>query len=99
MHKVLRTLLPHLRNIVFWMANALELLHFFDSNMRNYISNSSRDESVVESVDESEAPSMLSAIQDEISSELEEVVMYTFQQTVYYLTKVGLLVGYLLSKT
>ena len=84
-HKVLRVLLPHLRTIVFWMANALELLHFFHSYMEDYVGQTEAEEETAE------GPSLVASFQDEITAELEEVVMYTFQQSVYYLTKVRLL--------
>ena len=55
--------------------------------MKSYIAQPEPDEENVE------GSSVTSSFDDEITAELEEVVMYTFQQSVYYLTKVSLHAG------
>ncbi|XP_070581241.1 ras-associating and dilute domain-containing protein-like isoform X2 [Ptychodera flava] len=76
----MKELLPDLQTIIFWMANALEMLNHFQNSLVDYLM----------SPDESLPPgsrASLAAADEEVLSVLEEVVMYTFQQTVYYLTK------------
>ena len=74
-------LLPDVKPVVLWMSNSMELLHFFRCNLMDYLMDPS-----VSLVSDSRAS--LAYAEDEILGVLEEVVMYTFQQTVYYLTKV-----------
>ena len=62
------------------MSNCLEMLPFLQTNMSNYIKDpldlAFQGDDVVVNADE------------ELLMFLEEVVIYTFQQTVYHLTKV-----------
>lgn len=78
--KALEELLPQLRPVVFWMSNCLEMLPFLQTNMSNYIKDpldlAFQGDDVLVNADE------------ELLMFLEEVVIYTFQQTVYHLTKV-----------
>ncbi|XP_077980052.1 ras-associating and dilute domain-containing protein-like [Glandiceps talaboti] len=76
----MKELLPDLQSIIFWMANALEMLNHFQGAMIDYLM------SPAESLPPGSRASLATA-DDEVLSVLEEVVMYTFQQTVYYLTK------------
>ena len=62
------------------MANCLEMLPYLQANMSQFIKDSSQ---VSEFGDEA----LLNA-DEELLMFLEEVIIYTFQQTVYHLTKV-----------
>ena len=66
--------------MVFWMSNCLEMLPFLQANMSQFIKDpldlAVRGDDVLVNADE------------ELLMFLEEVVIYTFQQTVYHLTKV-----------
>uniref|UniRef100_A0A8C9V8J3 Ras association and DIL domains 2b n=1 Tax=Scleropages formosus TaxID=113540 RepID=A0A8C9V8J3_SCLFO len=71
-------LLPGLRPLVLWMENSIELLHFIQQEVpklfplsREELLNSDLSQSALE----------------EATTVLEEVIMFTFQQSVYYLTK------------
>lgn len=61
------------------MANALEMLHFLQNRLSTYLL---AKEEVATSKD-----ALLTA-DEELLTVLEEVIMFTFQQTVYHLTKV-----------
>jgi hypothetical protein len=76
----MRELLPQLNPVIFWMANSMEMLHFLRSNVSRYLGDASL---VSYHGDET-----LANADEELLVGLEEVVMYTFQQTVYHLTKV-----------
>nr|XP_032832093.1 ras-associating and dilute domain-containing protein-like [Petromyzon marinus] len=77
-------LVRELRPIAFWMSNAVELLHF----LRQRVPELARDADDANGHD-SQDPSLSAALSasEEATSVMEEVVMYTFQQTVYYITK------------
>lgn len=79
--KALEELLPQLKPVVFWMSNCLEMLPFLQANMSQFIKDpldlAVRGDDVLVNADE------------ELLMFLEEVVIYTFQQTVYHLTKVN----------
>ncbi|XP_038064126.1 ras-associating and dilute domain-containing protein-like isoform X2 [Patiria miniata] len=79
----MEALLPDLQLIVCLLTNALEILNFLQSSMGDYVAMS---QGTRPNTDGDEVESSL-GIEDEALVELEEVVMYTFQQTVYYLTK------------
>ncbi|XP_078347345.1 ras-associating and dilute domain-containing protein-like isoform X2 [Oculina patagonica] len=78
--KALEELLPQLRPVVFWMGNCLEMLPYLHANMSQYIKDPSQ---IAEYGDEA-----LVNADEELLMFLEEVIIYTFQQTVYHLTKV-----------
>ena len=78
--KALEELLPQLCPVVFWMANCLEMLPYLHTNLSQYIKDPSQ---IAEYGDES-----LINADEELLMFLEEVIIYTFQQTVYHLTKV-----------
>lgn len=62
------------------MANSLEMLHYLQCNLNALMQNfPSHQASVRDS---------LVAADEELLTVLEEVIMFTFQQTVYHLTKV-----------
>uniref|UniRef100_A0AAV2LLD8 Ras-associating and dilute domain-containing protein n=1 Tax=Knipowitschia caucasica TaxID=637954 RepID=A0AAV2LLD8_KNICA len=75
-------LLPDLQTIFFWMSNSIEILYFIQQRTPAYTHN-------IENMQGSKE-SLLSATisaNEEAMSILEEVIMYTFQQCVYYITK------------
>ena len=76
-------ILKDIRPLVLWMANSLEMLHFFQQNLQ---ADFLLDPAV--SLPAGSRQSLLRA-QEEAFIVLEDVVTYTFQQTVYYLTKVN----------
>ncbi|XP_048870891.1 ras-associating and dilute domain-containing protein isoform X2 [Brienomyrus brachyistius] len=71
-------LIPGLQPLVLWMANAIELLHFIQQEVPNLLP--WNPEGLVD-LDLSR-----SAMEESVTV-LEEVIMFTFQQSVYYLTK------------
>nr|XP_015211661.1 PREDICTED: ras-associating and dilute domain-containing protein-like [Lepisosteus oculatus] len=80
----IKELIPGLQPLVFWMANSIELLHFIQQDVPKLLHWDS-EEDIAEMSD-----SQLSATRsasEEAMTVLEEVIMFTFQQSVYYLTK------------
>ncbi|XP_060754487.1 ras-associating and dilute domain-containing protein isoform X3 [Neoarius graeffei] len=78
-------LVPDLQVIFFWMANSIEILYFIQQKSPTYMQN-------IEMMDNKAGSkeSLLSATisaSEEVMTILEEVIMYTFQQCVYYITK------------
>ena len=73
-------MLQDLSPVVNWMANSLEVLHFLQCNLAGLMQSVRSSKSTVRD-------SLLSA-DEELLTVLEEVIMFTFQQTVYHLTKV-----------
>ncbi|XP_010188480.1 PREDICTED: ras-associating and dilute domain-containing protein-like, partial [Mesitornis unicolor] len=78
-------LLPDLQHILFWMANAIEILYFIQQKSPTYIQ-SMEEELDVRGSKESLFSSTITA-SEEAMTVLEEVIMYTFQQCVYYISK------------
>eukprot|EP00111_Clytia_hemisphaerica_P011167 TCONS_00032689-protein len=76
---LLNKVLPELKPVLFWMSNALEMLHFLQNRLSSYLLPKDQ---VTTSKD-----ALLTA-DEELLTVLEEVIMFTFQQTVYHLTKV-----------
>ncbi|XP_047435250.1 ras-associating and dilute domain-containing protein isoform X2 [Mugil cephalus] len=75
-------LVPDLQTIFFWMSNSIEILYFIQQRAPAYTHS-------IEALQGSKE-SLLSATisaNEEAMSILEEVIMYTFQQCVYYITK------------
>uniref|UniRef100_A0A3B4B9H0 Ras-associating and dilute domain-containing protein n=1 Tax=Periophthalmus magnuspinnatus TaxID=409849 RepID=A0A3B4B9H0_9GOBI len=75
-------LVPDLQTIFFWMSNSIEILYFIQQRTPAYTHS-------IENMQGSKE-SLLSATisaNEEAMSILEEVIMYTFQQCVYYITK------------
>uniref|UniRef100_A0A1A7Y248 Ras-associating and dilute domain-containing protein n=4 Tax=Iconisemion striatum TaxID=60296 RepID=A0A1A7Y248_9TELE len=75
-------LIPDLQTIFFWMSNSIEILYFIQQRAPAYTHS-------IEALQGSKE-SLLSATitaNDEAMTILEEVIMYTFQQCVYYITK------------
>uniref|UniRef100_A0A3B4YLV4 Ras-associating and dilute domain-containing protein n=1 Tax=Seriola lalandi dorsalis TaxID=1841481 RepID=A0A3B4YLV4_SERLL len=77
-------LIPDLQTIFFWMSNSIEILYFIQQRAPAYTHNTHSLN------DERSKESLLSATisaNEEAMTILEEVIMYTFQQCVYYITK------------
>ncbi|XP_037327089.2 ras-associating and dilute domain-containing protein isoform X2 [Pungitius pungitius] len=75
-------LIPDLQTIFFWMSNSIEILYFIQQRAPAYTH-------CIETLQGSKE-SLLSATisaNEEAMTILEEVIMYTFQQCVYYITK------------
>ncbi|XP_029914785.1 ras-associating and dilute domain-containing protein-like isoform X2 [Myripristis murdjan] len=77
-------LIPGLQPLVLWMANSIELLHFIQHEVPQLLP--WRQDQEQEGVLDSEMSSTRTAC-EEAMTVLEEVIMFTFQQSVYYLTK------------
>ncbi|KAJ7989509.1 hypothetical protein DPEC_G00305280 [Dallia pectoralis] len=78
--RIMEELIPGLRPLVLWMANSLELLHFIQHDIPLLLAWRQGEE-------EKEEISSTRAASEEAMTVLEEVIMFTFQQSVYYLTK------------
>uniref|UniRef100_A0A672Y4E8 Si:ch73-281f12.4 n=1 Tax=Sphaeramia orbicularis TaxID=375764 RepID=A0A672Y4E8_9TELE len=77
-------LIPGLQPLVFWMANSIELLHFIQHEVPQLLP--WRQDQEDQGVLDAEMSSTRTAC-EEAMTVLEEVIMFTFQQSVYYLTK------------
>ncbi|XP_074511909.1 ras-associating and dilute domain-containing protein-like [Sebastes fasciatus] len=77
-------LIPGLQPLVLWMANSIELLHFIQHEVPQLLP--WRQDQEDEGLLESEMSSTRTAC-EEAMTVLEEIIMFTFQQSVYYLTK------------
>ncbi|XP_077380607.1 ras-associating and dilute domain-containing protein isoform X2 [Festucalex cinctus] len=75
-------LIPDLQTIFFWMSNSIEILYFIQQRAPSYTHNME----TMQGSKESLLSATISA-NEEAMSILEEVIMYTFQQCVYYITK------------
>ncbi|XP_061534649.1 ras-associating and dilute domain-containing protein isoform X3 [Phycodurus eques] len=75
-------LIPDLQTIFFWMSNSIEILYFIQQRAPSYTHNME----TLQGSKESLLSATISA-NEEAMSILEEVIMYTFQQCVYYITK------------
>uniref|UniRef100_A0AAV2KD26 Uncharacterized protein n=1 Tax=Knipowitschia caucasica TaxID=637954 RepID=A0AAV2KD26_KNICA len=75
-------LIPGLRPLVLWMANSIELLHFVQHEVPQLLPYNHNQEA-----GDSEMSSTRTAC-EEAMTVLEEVIMFTFQQSVYYITKI-----------
>ena len=86
---VLRDISP----IIQWMANGLELVNIFRNNMDNFVATSCNEIRVSEPITASSASvtssSSSGSVEEEVVNVFEDIVLYTFQQTVYYITKVS----------
>ncbi|GLD71333.1 ras-associating and dilute domain-containing protein-like protein [Lates japonicus] len=77
-------LIPGLQPLVLWMANSIELLHFIQHEVPQLLP--WRQDQEDEGLLDSEISATRTAC-EEAMTVLEEVIMFTFQQSVYYLTK------------
>ncbi|XP_061906349.1 ras-associating and dilute domain-containing protein-like isoform X4 [Entelurus aequoreus] len=75
-----RQLIPGLRPLALWMANAIELLHFVQHRVPQLMAQNRQ------GLGDEDVSCTRSACEDAMTV-LEEVIMFTFQQSVYYLTK------------
>ncbi|XP_072523171.1 ras-associating and dilute domain-containing protein isoform X2 [Salminus brasiliensis] len=83
-------LLDGLQPLVLWMANSIELLHFIHQEVPRLLHGISREEEEEEEDCMAVLELRLSTVRpasEEAMTVLEEVIMFTFQQCVYYLTK------------
>lgn len=83
-------LLGGLQPLVLWMANSIELLHFINQEVPRILHGISREEEEEEEDCMAVLELRLSTVRpasEEAMTVLEEVIMFTFQQCVYYLTK------------
>ncbi|XP_074553708.1 ras-associating and dilute domain-containing protein-like [Halichoeres trimaculatus] len=80
-HLSISELISGLQPLVLWMSNSIELLHFIQHSVPQLIQREGED-----AVSDSEMISTRTAC-EEAMTVLEEVIMFTFQQSVYYLTK------------
>uniref|UniRef100_A0A3B3YWW9 Uncharacterized protein n=1 Tax=Poecilia mexicana TaxID=48701 RepID=A0A3B3YWW9_9TELE len=80
----LEELISGLRPLVLWMANSIELLHFIQHEVPQLLP--WRRDSMDQERLQAELWSTQTAC-EEAMTVLEEVIMFTFQQSVYYLTK------------
>ncbi|XP_014441444.1 ras-associating and dilute domain-containing protein isoform X1 [Tupaia chinensis] len=78
-------LVPDLQHILFWMSNSIELLYFIQQKCPLYMQ-SMEEQLDVTGSKESLFSCTLTA-SEEAMAVLEEVVLYAFQQCVYYLSK------------
>ncbi|KAM5213649.1 ras-associating and dilute domain-containing protein isoform 3-T5 [Hipposideros larvatus] len=78
-------LVPDLQHLLFWMSNSIELLYFIQQKCPLYMQ-SLEEELDVTGSKESLFSCALSA-SEEAMAVLEEVILYTFQQCVYYVSK------------
>ncbi|XP_066868699.1 ras-associating and dilute domain-containing protein isoform X1 [Kogia breviceps] len=78
-------LVPDLQHILFWMSNSVELLYFIQQKCPLYMQ-SLEEELDVTGSKESLFSCALTA-SEEAMAVLEEVVLYAFQQCVYYVSK------------
>ncbi|XP_071815266.1 ras-associating and dilute domain-containing protein-like isoform X3 [Apostichopus japonicus] len=77
----MESLAPDLKVLLIALANALELLNCLQTKLPDYLPPQEKDEDA-QTEDNREA-----GCYQEVLSVLEEVVMYSFQQCVYYITK------------
>ncbi|KAI5627348.1 hypothetical protein C0J50_13040 [Silurus asotus] len=83
-------LLRSLQPLVLWMANSIELLHFIHQSVPSLLHGISRMEEEEEEDCMAVLELRLSTVRpacEEAMTVMEEVIMFTFQQSVYYLTK------------
>eukprot|EP00794_Sanderia_malayensis_P009188 gene9188-10162_t len=78
----LNIMLSELEPVVLWMSNALEMLHYLQCHLNRYI------ETKQDATSQQTKKESLSSADEELLTVLEEVIMFTFQQTVYHLTKI-----------
>ncbi|XP_067914716.1 ras-associating and dilute domain-containing protein-like [Heterodontus francisci] len=77
-------LIPGLQPLVYWMSNSIELLHFIQQEVPKLFEWQQHMDQYGYHNDQL---SSTKAASEEAMTVLEEVIMFTFQQSVYYLTK------------
>ncbi|XP_039596461.1 RA_Radil_like and Myo5p-like_CBD_Rasip1 domain-containing protein [Polypterus senegalus] len=90
----IQELIPGLQPLVFWMSNSIELLHFIQQEVPRLLLWDMDEEEEEEDEDDDEREDALGSqlsstrsASEEAMTVLKEVIMFTFQQSVYYLTK------------
>ncbi|XP_062998972.1 ras-associating and dilute domain-containing protein [Elgaria multicarinata webbii] len=78
-------LLPDLQHVLFWMSNSVEILYFVQQKSPVYIQNMEEELDIKGSKES--LFSLTITASEEAMTVLEEVIMYTFQQCVYYISK------------
>ncbi|KAK9393088.1 ras-associating and dilute domain-containing protein [Crotalus adamanteus] len=78
-------LLPDLQHVLFWMSNSIEILYFIQQKSPVYIQNMEEELDIKGSKES--LFSLTITASEEAMTVLEEVIMYTFQQCVYYISK------------
>ncbi|KAM7142874.1 ras-associating and dilute domain-containing protein isoform 2-T2 [Molossus nigricans] len=81
----LASLLPELQHVVLWMANAIELLYFIQQKGPLYMRSLEQEPDVTGSKESLFSCTLTAS--EEAMGELEEVILYAFQQCVYYISK------------
>ncbi|XP_048351216.1 ras-associating and dilute domain-containing protein isoform X2 [Sphaerodactylus townsendi] len=84
-HFTIADLLPDLQHVIFWMSNAIEILYFAQQKSPIYIQNMEEEMDIKGSKES--LFSLTITASEEAMTVLEEVIMYTFQQCVYYISK------------
>ncbi|XP_072415097.1 ras-associating and dilute domain-containing protein-like isoform X1 [Chiloscyllium punctatum] len=77
-------LIPGLQPLIYWMSNSIELLHFIQQDVPKLLT---WDQHTEQYDCHKDQLSSTKAASEEAMTVLEEVIMFTFQQSVYYLTK------------
>ncbi|TRY54232.1 hypothetical protein DNTS_035427 [Danionella cerebrum] len=86
----LRCLVPALRPLVLWMSNSIELLHFIQHEVPLLLTWRQQEQRPNDTESWENQIQATRGASEEAMTVLEEVIMFTFQQTVYYLTKMTL---------
>ncbi|XP_077774854.1 ras-associating and dilute domain-containing protein isoform X1 [Podarcis muralis] len=81
----IKDLLPDLQHVLFWMSNSIEILYFVQQKSPVYIQ--SMEEELDMKGSKESLISLTITASEEAMTVLEEVIMYTFQQCVYYISK------------
>ncbi|GCB83572.1 hypothetical protein scyTo_0024481, partial [Scyliorhinus torazame] len=77
-------LIPGLQPLIYWMSNSIELLHFIQQEVPILLT---WEQHMDQYACHNDQFSSTKAASEEAMTVLEEVIMFTFQQSVYYLTK------------
>ncbi|XP_041072891.1 RA_Radil_like and Myo5p-like_CBD_Rasip1 domain-containing protein isoform X2 [Carcharodon carcharias] len=77
-------LIPGLQPLIYWMSNSIELLHFIQQEVPKLLT---WEQHMDQYGCHNDQFSSTKAASEEAMTVLEEVIMFTFQQSVYYLTK------------
>uniref|UniRef100_A0A8C1HRS8 Ras-associating and dilute domain-containing protein-like n=1 Tax=Cyprinus carpio carpio TaxID=630221 RepID=A0A8C1HRS8_CYPCA len=83
----IKDLIPGLQPLVLWMSNSVELLHFIQHEVPLLLTWRQQDRQEMDKESMDCQIHSTRAASEEAMTVLEEVIMFTFQQCVYYLTK------------
>ncbi|XP_043088587.1 ras-associating and dilute domain-containing protein-like isoform X2 [Puntigrus tetrazona] len=83
----IKDLIPGLQPLVLWMSNSIELLHFIQHEVPLLLTWRQQDRQEMDKESMDCQIQSTRAASEEAMTVLEEVIMFTFQQCVYYLTK------------